>query len=77
MIRHLKHLRRYRTLFLAILAATTFAFAAIFSFDVPAEEIWRIFFYSVLMLLLVMLVAALVLAAGVLIKRMLAGKKRR
>ncbi len=77
MICRLKRLHRYRTLFLAILATASFAFAAVFSFGVPAEEIWRVFFYSLLMLLMVMLVAALVLAAGVLIKRLLAGLKRR
>jgi hypothetical protein len=51
--------RGRRTIFLGVLATAVFVWAAIYRFDVPAEEMGRLLLYCVMVVALTMLLAAL------------------
>ncbi len=51
--------RGRRTIFLGVLATVVFVWAAIYRFDVPAEDMAWLMFYCVMGVLLTMLLAAI------------------
>jgi hypothetical protein len=63
-------IRHRRTLFLGVLATVVFVWAAITRFDVPAEEMARLFVYCILGVLTTMVLAALTVAVLVGLKRL-------
>lgn len=62
--------KRYRTLLLAIIAAASFAYAAVFVFDVDPRELGGYFFWSVVGLLTLAAAALLLVACWKLFKSM-------
>ena len=63
--------RNQRTVFLAILAAASFAWMAIYQFDVPAEEIGWMLVYCVIGVAAIVLLAAITVGLMVGMKRLL------
>ena len=62
-----KH-RGKRTVFLGVLASVAFVWAAIDRFDIPAEEMARMFLYSVMAVFFTMLMAAVCMALVIAVK---------
>lgn len=65
----MKSLNR-RTAFLAIVATLTFVWAAIYQFDVPAEELGWLLLYCVCGVLLIALLAGLAFTTVILVRRL-------